>query len=138
MGKYIRGKAIDNNPNSIKNLESVGKAVWEFLSSIYNFHWDSLYINNTNTTFRNKISSKFTLQVSKNLNISKKEKETAKPIFISSVFPLFQLRHREKLMKFQNTSKKIPTLNKRSHMQMQLLQPINIAYLPQRTLLRKH
>jgi len=89
MGKYIRGKAIDNNPNSIKDLEGVGKAVWEFLSSIYNFHWDSLYINNTNTTFRNKISSKFTPQVSKNLNISKKEKETAKLIFISSISPLF-------------------------------------------------
>ena len=58
--KYIRGKSIDNNPNNIKDLENVGKAVWKFLSSIYNSHWDSLYIDNTNTTFRNKVSSKFT------------------------------------------------------------------------------
>ena len=87
--QVITDKAIDNNPNSINDLEGVGKAVWEFLSSIYNFHWDSLYINNTNITFRNKVSSKFTPRVFKNLNISKKEKEIAKPIFIFSIPPLF-------------------------------------------------
>jgi len=60
MGKYIRGKSIYNDPNNIKDLKGVGKAVWEFLSSIYDSHWDGLYVNNTNTTFRNKVSSKFT------------------------------------------------------------------------------
>jgi len=39
MGKYIRGKSIDNtNPNNVKDLESIGNAVWEFLSSIYDLH----------------------------------------------------------------------------------------------------
>jgi len=38
MGKYIRGKSIDSNPNNIKDLEGVSKAVWEFLSSIDNSH----------------------------------------------------------------------------------------------------
>jgi len=60
IGKYIRDKSINNNPNNIKNLEGVGKIVWEFLSFIYNSHWDSLYIDNTNTTFKNKVSFKFT------------------------------------------------------------------------------
>jgi len=60
MGKYIRGKSINNDPNNIKDLEGVGKTVWEFLSSIYDSHWNSLYVDNTNTTFRNKVSSKFT------------------------------------------------------------------------------
>jgi len=27
MGKYIRDKSIDNNPNNIKDLEGIGKAV---------------------------------------------------------------------------------------------------------------
>ena len=74
MGKYIRGKSINNDPNNIKDFEGVDKMVWEFLSSIYNSHWNSLYINNTNTTFRNKVSSKFTSQVSKDLNINNKGK----------------------------------------------------------------
>ena len=60
MGKYIKDKSINNsNPNNIKNLEDVGKVVWEFLSSIYNLHWDGLYVDDSNTTFRNKVKSKF-------------------------------------------------------------------------------
>lgn len=38
MGKYIRGKAIDNNPNNCKDLEDIDKALWKFLSSIYESH----------------------------------------------------------------------------------------------------
>jgi len=85
IGKYIRDKSIDNDPNNIKNLKGVDKAVWKFLSSIYNSHWDDLYVNNTNTTFRNKVSSKFTLQVPKNSNINSKGKETVKPTFLSLI-----------------------------------------------------
>ena len=85
MGKYIRGKSINNDPNNIKNLEGIGKAVWEFLFSIYDSHWDDLYINNTNTTFRNKVSSKFTPRVPNNSNINNKGKEIVKSIFISPI-----------------------------------------------------
>jgi len=87
MGKYIRGKSIDNDPNNIKDLEGVGKAVWKFLSSIYDSYWDGLYVDNTNTTFRNKVSSKFTPRVPKNLNSNNKGKETVKPTFISPISP---------------------------------------------------
>ena len=83
MGKYIRGKAINNNPNNCKNLEGVGKALWEFLSSIYKSRWDSLYADSSNNTFRSKVSSKFTPQIPKNSNTNSKEKDTAKPMFIS-------------------------------------------------------
>jgi len=60
MGKYIRDKVIDNNPNNCKDLEGVGKALWKFLSSIYESHWNSLYADSSNNTFRSKVSSKFT------------------------------------------------------------------------------
>jgi len=56
MGKYIRGESIDNtNPNDVKNFESIDN-----LSSIYDSHWNGLYVDNSNTTFRSKVSSKFT------------------------------------------------------------------------------
>ena len=100
MGKYIRDKSIDSNPNNIKDLEGVGKVVWEFLSSIYDLHWDGLYVDNTNTTFRNKVSSKFTPQVPKNSNVNNKDNDMVKPTFISSIPPLFQLSHRKKSMSF--------------------------------------
>ena len=36
MHKYILGKFIDSNKaNSIKDLESIDKAAWKFISSLY-------------------------------------------------------------------------------------------------------
>ena len=87
MGKYIWDKSINSNSNNIKNLKSVGKAVWEFLSSIYNSHWDGLYIDKTNTTFRNKVKPKFIPQIPKSMN-NNKGKEIVKPTFISLIPPL--------------------------------------------------
>jgi len=60
MHKYILGKTIDNDKaNSIRDLEGIGKAAWNFISSIYEAHWDSLIIDDSNMLFRNKIKSKF-------------------------------------------------------------------------------
>ena len=86
MEKYIQGKVIDGNPNNIKDLEGVGKAVWKFLSSIYNLYWDGLYMNKANTTFRNKVKSKFTSQVPKSTE-NNKGKKVIKPTFISLIPP---------------------------------------------------
>ena len=85
MGKYIRVSQLIMTLINIKDLKGVGKAVWRFLSFIYDSHWDGLYVDNTNTTFRNKVSSKFTPQVPKNLNSNNKKKEIVKPTFI---FPI--------------------------------------------------
>ena len=39
MGKYIQGKSIiKENLNSVKDLEGIGKVVWDFLSAIYDLH----------------------------------------------------------------------------------------------------
>ena len=106
MRKYIRGKSINNDPNNIKDLKGVGKVVWEFLSSIYDLHWDGLYIDNTNTTFKNKVSSKFTSQVSKNLNINNKEKEMVKPTFISPISPPIPAKTQKEVNKLLKYFKK--------------------------------
>jgi len=106
MGKYIRGKSINNDPNNIKDLKGVGKVVWEFLSSIYDLHWDGLYIDNTNTIFKNKVSSKFTSQVSKNLNINNKEKEMVKPTFISPISPPIPAKTQKEVNKLLKYFKK--------------------------------
>ena len=84
MEKYIWGKSIDSNSNNIKDLEGVGKAIWEFLSFIYNSHWNRLYVDKANTIFKNKVKSKFTSQVPKSTN-NNKSKEIVKPTLISSI-----------------------------------------------------
>ena len=63
MQKYILGKSIDNNKaNNVQNLNSIGKATWEFLLAIYKSYWDSLFIDESNMTLRNKVKLKFSPQ----------------------------------------------------------------------------
>jgi len=60
MGKYIKDKAInDNNPNNVKDLYGISKAIWEFLSAVYDSHWDGLYIDDSKILFKNKVKTKF-------------------------------------------------------------------------------
>ena len=83
IGRYIKNKfIIDSNTNDVKDLDSVGKVVWKFLSAVYNSHWDSLYVDNSKMLFKNKVKSKFNLQAPKAL-VNNKGKETVKPTYIS-------------------------------------------------------
>ena len=60
MKKFIAGKSINSDKaNDVKNLEGMRKAIWEFIAMVYKLHWDALYINNNNMTFRSKVKSKF-------------------------------------------------------------------------------
>jgi len=60
MQKYIFSKVIEGNKaNSIKDLEGVGKVAWKFILSLYEAHWNSLVVDDTNMLFRNKVKSKF-------------------------------------------------------------------------------
>jgi len=87
IGRYIKGKSIiDSNANGIKDLDSVGKVVWKFLSAVYDSHWDSLYMDSSKMSFRNKVKSKFNLQVLK-APVNSKGKETIKLTYISPLPP---------------------------------------------------
>jgi len=85
MHKYILGKTIDSNKaNKVWDLKGVGKVAWKFISAIYEAHWNSLVIDKTNISFRNKVKLKFSSQISRP-QTSVKDKETAKPTFVSTL-----------------------------------------------------
>ena len=84
---YIKDKSVNSNPNDIKNLDSMSKAVWKFLSAVYDAHWDSLYVDNSKMLFRNKVKSKFNPQASRTL-VNNKDKETIKPTYVFPLPPL--------------------------------------------------
>jgi len=70
--KYILSKTIEsNNANNIKDLKGVSKAAWDLISSLYKAHWDSLYVDDQKTSFRNKVKSKFSPMALNNMNNSK-------------------------------------------------------------------
>ena len=109
MGKYIKGKMINDNPNNCKDLEKIGKELWEFLSSIYESHWDRLYTDSSKNTFRGKVSSKFTPQIPKNPSTNSKEKNKAKPMFISPVPPPILAKTPKEVNKISKYFKKNPS-----------------------------
>ena len=79
MARYISNKNI--NPSKVNKLEDfygIGDSIWNFVSSVYQANWDSLYTDNQTTTLRAKILFKFTPRII--LNPGKSNKEIAKPI----------------------------------------------------------
>jgi len=38
IGNYIKDKFVNSNFNNVKNLDGMGKAVWKFLSTVYDAH----------------------------------------------------------------------------------------------------
>jgi len=66
MRKYISGKSINGDKaNEVEDLKGMDKAMWEFISTIYKSHWNSLFVDDNKMTFRNKVRSKFIPQVMK-------------------------------------------------------------------------
>ena len=54
---------------------------WGFISSLYEAYWDKLFINNKNTSFRNKVKAQFSPQIIKDLD-GNKGKNSVKPSYI--------------------------------------------------------
>jgi len=115
MQKYIAGKSIDNNKaNNVKDLNGMGKAIWEFISVVYDSYWDALYADDNNTTFRNKVKSKFFPQA-RNIQIpSNKGKKVVKPTFVSAISPSILAKSPKKVKEISKFFKKIekPIMNK--------------------------
>jgi len=106
MYKYMLGKAIKSNgANDVEDLNGMGKALWEFISAIYDSHWDNLFMDNNKTTFRNKVKSQFSPQVSKP-KVSLKGKEMVKPTFVSSLLPPIPAKSQKEVNKISKYFKK--------------------------------
>jgi len=113
MQKYILGKTIKNNSaNNINDFKDMGKSLWEFIFTIYNSHWDNLFVDDNQMTFRSKVKSKFNPQINKP-KISVKGKEMVKPTFISvlphSILAKLQKEVNEILKFFKKTNSSTPT-----------------------------
>jgi len=82
MAKYISNKQIEPaKANNLTDFNSIGDAVWNFISSVYKSNWDSLYIDNKTNTLRRKITAKFTPKIQ--LVLKRPAKETSKSILAS-------------------------------------------------------
>ena len=79
MARYITNKQMDSSKsNDLEDFNSIGKAIWNFISSVYQSNWDSLYADKQSNSLRRKIATKFTSRV--NPSLGKNNKETNKHI----------------------------------------------------------
>ena len=64
MARYISNKQVNpSKANDLEDLNGIGKSIWNFISSIYQSNWDSLYADNQSISLRRKIASKFTPKI---------------------------------------------------------------------------
>ena len=106
MRKYIIGKSIEgNNVNEVENFKGMGKAMWEFISTIYKSHWDNFFVDNNKLTFRSEVRSKFNPQVAK-LQVSNKGKKTVKSTFVSPLLPPIPAKSQKEVNKISKYFKK--------------------------------
>ena len=88
--KQILNKSIKlNRANDIPDLNSIGKVAWNFISALYKLEWDSLITVKDKRTFRQKVSSKFTLKIQKIKTKTIINKQTDKPTsFVNLPLPI--------------------------------------------------
>ena len=88
LAKYIRNKQVNNGKvNDLRDFDSMGNAIWNFISSVYDAKWDNLFTDNKSNTLRTKVSSKFTPRTIPPNNINKKEIVKPVPVTINKVPP---------------------------------------------------
>ena len=129
MHKYILGKAIEGDKaNSVKDLKDIGKATWEFISSLYEVYWNSLIVDDSKTSFRNKVKSKFSSQIVK-APINVKGKESIKPTYVSSLLPSIPVKSPKKVNEiFKYFKVNSPLAQRKSYTQVSFkLTTLNIA-----------
>ena len=76
MLKYILNKSVERGKvNDFDNFKGIDKVAWNFISAIYDLGWDALSVDN-NISFRNKVASKFTLEIYNNNNTKNKDSKS--------------------------------------------------------------
>jgi len=88
LAKYIQGKQVDSNKaNDLGDLDGMGDAIWNFISSVYASKWDALYTDHKTDMLRLKISSKFTPHIPPTNGNSKKNSPKSIPVMINKALP---------------------------------------------------
>ena len=106
MDKYISNKQVNfSKSNDLEDFHGIGKAIWNFISSIYQAKWDSLYADKYSNTLRKKISAKFTLKIPSAPNKSNKATNKLTSASIEKIPLLFLPNRKRRLTKSPNTLK---------------------------------
>ena len=86
MAKYITNKQVDlAKSNNLEDFNSIGEAIWNLISSVYQFKQDSLITDKNLNTLKQKISAKFTPKVLPSSNRNNKSIDKPTPVSIEKI-----------------------------------------------------
>ena len=123
LAKYILNKQVNGNmANDLSDLNSMGNAIWNFISVVYRAKWDVLYTDNKTNTLKAKISSKFTPRTLTLNGNNKKDLPKPTPATINKAPPLPPLPAKSK--------KKIDTILKYFHSKKNMVKSNNQSSNP--------
>ncbi len=64
MARYIFNKQVNSSKsNDLEDFNNIGEAIWNFISSVYQTNWNSLYADKQSNSLKRKIAVKFTLKI---------------------------------------------------------------------------
>jgi len=98
MAKYIKNKKINTTKsNDVKNLQSIGKAAWKFVSAFYKAGWNLLIADVHNNTFRQKVSYYYALKTNPVKSSKSRKKDTNKLANVERLLPLIPAKTPKKI-----------------------------------------
>ena len=109
--KYISNKQVDSSKsNNFEDFHGMGEAVWNFISSVYQANWDSLYADKQSNSLRKKIAAKFTLKIQPATN---KNKIIDKPTLVNveRIPPPISVKSQKKVNQISKYFKNIKPAN---------------------------
>ena len=102
-------------PTVSRTLKVLAKQYEGLFLSLYEAHWNRLIVDNTNMLFRNKVKSKFSSQVSKEL-ANNKDKNIVKYSYVSTLLSSIPAKSPKKVNKISKYFKKNPSsIQKKSY-----------------------
>jgi len=102
----------------VPELDGLGETAWLFISSIYEFRWDSFHTDKENKIFGQKVVSKFISNTHSHNSTSNSNKSKNKPMEIIKLPPSIPARLPKKILEKLKFFKK-------GHKSMEKVKPYN-------------
>jgi len=120
MARYISNKQVDSlKSNDLEDFNSIGKAIWNFISLVDYANWDSLYADKQSNSLRRKIAAKFTPKTQPTTGKNSKEINKLYLAIIERIPPPIPTKSQKEVKiiskffksnKLANTTKQLPRL----------------------------
>ena len=98
MARYINNKQVNlARANNLEDFNSIGEAIWNFISSVYQSKWDLLIADKNLNSLRQKTSVKFTSKVTALFNRNNKSINKPTPASIKKIPPLIPAKSQKEV-----------------------------------------